>query len=119
MKTVLLIGATLMVGASIYGVVDYKKTQNKQEFKTMYQEPEVSIDEPPVTETKKTELEAAEVKKVTPIKKEVASTKKHYKKKAKKKRIIKAEFFSRGGLDERFIEPMEEVPAPKEEKKKN
>ncbi len=38
MKSILYVGATLMIGASIYGFVDYKQTRNKKEFKEMYQE---------------------------------------------------------------------------------
>lgn len=34
----LYVGATLMIGASIYGFVDYKQTHNKKEFKEMYSE---------------------------------------------------------------------------------
>lgn len=38
MKSMLYIGATLMVGASIYGFVDYQQTHAKKEFKEMYVE---------------------------------------------------------------------------------
>lgn len=38
MKSILYVGATLMIGASIYGFVDYKQTQNRKEFKEMYVE---------------------------------------------------------------------------------
>ena len=38
MKSILYVGATLMIGASIYGFVDYKKTSQKKEFSTMYGE---------------------------------------------------------------------------------
>lgn len=38
MKSMLYVGATLMIGASIYGFVDYKQTHNKKEFKDMYAE---------------------------------------------------------------------------------
>ena len=34
----LYVGATLMIGASIYGFVDYKKTSHQKEFTTMYEE---------------------------------------------------------------------------------
>jgi hypothetical protein len=37
MKSILYVGATLMVGASIYGFIDYKNTMNKQEFTRMYE----------------------------------------------------------------------------------
>ena len=38
MKSILYVGATLMIGASIYGFVDYKQTKGKKEFKSMYTE---------------------------------------------------------------------------------
>ena len=38
MKSVLYVGATLMIGASIYGFVDYKKTSHDKEFTNMYKE---------------------------------------------------------------------------------
>lgn len=42
MKSILYVGATLMIGASIYGFVDYEKTKNKKEFTNMYKETEVT-----------------------------------------------------------------------------
>ncbi len=42
MKSILYVGATLMIGASIYGFVDYEKTKNKKEFTDMYKEAEVT-----------------------------------------------------------------------------
>ena len=36
MKSMLYVGASLMIGASIYGFVDYKQTSNKKEFTGMY-----------------------------------------------------------------------------------
>jgi hypothetical protein len=38
MKSILYVGATLMIGASIYGFVDYKQTSQKKEFKEQYLE---------------------------------------------------------------------------------
>ena len=38
MKSVLYVAATLMIGAGIYGFVDYNKTSRHKEFKTMYDE---------------------------------------------------------------------------------
>ena len=38
MKSMLYGGATLMIGASIYGFVDYKQTHGKKEFREMYAE---------------------------------------------------------------------------------
>jgi hypothetical protein len=36
MKSILYIGAFLMTGACIYGFVDYRKTSNRKEFKSLY-----------------------------------------------------------------------------------
>ena len=47
MKSILYVGATLMIGASIYGFVDYKKTSHSKEFSNMYEAKEVT--EPAVT----------------------------------------------------------------------
>lgn len=110
MKAILYTGAALMIGAGIYGFVDYKQTRGKKEFKTMYEAP-VSVTEPApaavtepapatgnvpaaVTETKET------VKKAAPAKKKTAR---------KKKRTFSTKLFSRGALDERYIDP---PPAP-------
>lgn len=38
MKSILYVGAMLMIGASIYGFVDYKKTSRNKVFKSLYQE---------------------------------------------------------------------------------
>ena len=38
MKSILYAGAALMIGASIYGFVDYKKNHDKKEFTGMYNE---------------------------------------------------------------------------------
>lgn len=38
MKSFLYAGAALMIGASIYGFVDYKNTSHKKEFNAMYAE---------------------------------------------------------------------------------
>ena len=45
MKSILYVGATLMIGASIYGFVDYKQTSSKKEFKNMYTEEKVVVPE--------------------------------------------------------------------------
>jgi hypothetical protein len=37
MKSILYVGATLMIGASIYGFVDYNKTSRNREFRDMYE----------------------------------------------------------------------------------
>jgi hypothetical protein len=39
----LYVGATLMIGASIYGFVDYKNTSRKKEFTSMYEEKKAPV----------------------------------------------------------------------------
>jgi hypothetical protein len=38
MKSILYVGATLMISASIYGFVDYRNTNHRNEFRDMYSE---------------------------------------------------------------------------------
>ena len=49
MKSMLYIGATLMIGACIYGFVDFKKANHNKEFRSLYND----------RETKKTEEQVA------------------------------------------------------------
>jgi hypothetical protein len=136
-----------MIGASIYGFVDYKKTSHDKEFTNMYEEKNVAE---PVTvvennkaepvvkkEAVNTRIAAKEKKTVTkkpaaepeemiaPIKpiaedeKMVATETKEIEKVTvdvpvsktsgieKKKRKLNTKLFSRGALDERYIEPKE------------
>jgi len=51
MKSIMYVGATLMIGASIYGFVDYEKTKNKKEFTDMYKE--AAITEPVIVSDRK------------------------------------------------------------------
>lgn len=39
MKSVLYVGASLMIGAGIYGVIDYSKTSQQKAFKNLYADP--------------------------------------------------------------------------------
>lgn len=110
MKSILYVGATLMIGASIYGFVDYNKTRNKKEFKNMYAEKEVTK---PVTEeklpivitekietpvvNKKAADDKSKVSNTTTAKKSVTKIKKQ------KKRKFNTRLFSRGALDEKYI----------------
>jgi hypothetical protein len=127
MKSILYVGATLMIGASIYGFVDYKKTSQQKEFSSMYDEEKKA---PPVVEeeiltepvnkdladkkqavskedvslTKETKLATTEVKKSKPVVKK------------KKKKKLDHRIFSRAPLrDEELILP--EPVKPAEEKK--
>ncbi len=108
MKSILYVGATLMIGASIYGFVDYQQTSHKKEFTSMYKEQEVKepvevVAEKTAVVPGKKEITAKEEKTfvITPVKKEV---KKETKKAVKtKKRKLSSKLFSRGALDERYI----------------
>jgi uncharacterized protein HemX len=114
MKSILYVGATLMIGASIYGFVDYKQTSHKKEFTTMYSEEKLA--EPAMVaenkelsaELKKEEVANTEVKK-TEVKKSTTKKKKSSSV-VKKKRKFSTELFSRGALDDRFIEPVKKDP---------
>ncbi len=62
----LYVGASLMIGASIYGFVDYKQTQGKTAFKEMYKEASHNpVVKAPVVEEKKEVISTVEVKTVT------------------------------------------------------
>jgi hypothetical protein len=113
MKSILYVGATLMVGASIYGFVDYKQTSQKKEFINMYteekmSEPELNV-EKEITSVVVEKKETALTNKTTETKKLATKTAVSNKKKAgkaiKKRKTFNSKMFSRGGLDDRFIEP--------------
>src|ERR1043166_3031696 len=117
MKLILYAGAALMIGASIYGFVDYKKTKHKKEFDRMY-----------TGETNKKSMQATTVvtnvkttneNKVTAKKEEVKSDKpivsfneNKVVKKTAKKRKFKFSEFSRAPIKEEVIESP--APAKKE-----
>ena len=161
MKSILYVGATLMIGASIYGFVDYKQNMNKKEFKEMYGEEKAikpielindKTTEPVekkeagekqlVGDTKKGISKKQEVSKAEEFKsiKPIASDEKivpaetrliektsitnqvsnnnGIEKKKKKKRKFNTKLFSRGALDERYVNPKEKVELIKEDLKK-
>jgi hypothetical protein len=122
MKSILYVGATLMIGASIYGFVDYKRTSQSKQFKNMYEpaatkeatvaEESSAVMTEPVSPTgKKEEKTTAETvvvkKKSSP---ELASTVRAAAGKSKKMRSKKLDhrLFSRAPLRER----QEEVKLP-------
>ena len=53
MKSILYVGASLMIGASIYGFVDYQQTSHKKEFTDMYAEEKKTEPVEVVSEEKK------------------------------------------------------------------
>lgn len=161
MKSILYVGATLMIGASIYGFVDYKQTRNKKEFKEMYQEEKAITPVEIINDKKTASLEqnvtgekqpisdnktvitkkpanskeetfstikpiAAEEKMVPAETKVIEKTSvaiqpsndSGVEKKIKKKRKLSTKLFSRGALDERYVNPKEKVELIKEDLKK-
>lgn len=78
MKSALYVGATLMMGASIYGFVDYQQTSHKKEFTNMYVEekkpaPEVVVKEQGSSEENEPAKDATTItKKEKAIKKEAS-----------------------------------------------
>ena len=68
MKSILYVGATLMIGASIYGFVDYKKNNHKKEFTRMYE-----MEKKETVPVKEKETTAKELSKEEPVVKEKIS----------------------------------------------
>jgi hypothetical protein len=102
MKPLLLLGAVLMTGASVYGIVDYRQRSSQKAFNQLYQAPAPATGEGirdlsaiPLPPAPSPELARTE-------KKEVA-------KKVKKKRRIERDMFSRAPLEEmpEYVQPEE------------
>ena len=120
MKSILYVGATLMIGASIYGFVDYKNSSRKKEFTNMYEE--VKKKEPVVIANNngtepvvKKDITTNESKVVTNGK-TASNNKAAEKPVVKKKKRINAEIFSRAPIREE--EEIAELPPAKKEVKK-
>ncbi|HEX7846996.1 MAG TPA: hypothetical protein VF476_14440 [Chitinophagaceae bacterium] len=71
MKSILYVGATLMIGASIYGFVDYKKASHNKKFTGMYESKEIKE---PVIEKKEPAAAMEDVKPVQAEKKVAKKT---------------------------------------------
>ncbi|MBI5859035.1 MAG: hypothetical protein HZB42_15485 [Sphingobacteriales bacterium] len=121
MKPILYAGAALMIGATIYGFVDYEKTKQKKEFSKMYTDEanRKAVNADVKTATDKTvTVNTAEVKKaeITTDKPVVNSNEEKTVKKKTKQRKFRLEEFSRAPIREEVIE----MPAPvKKESKAN
>ena len=106
MKSLLFIAAALMVGAGIYGFVDYKKKEQSKAFKALYKEEKPAVQQP------SPEIITAPVPVMAVSEETVANTKSIASKKGKHKRI-KYTQFSRAIPKEGTVEEMEiEEPAP-------
>jgi hypothetical protein len=108
MKSIFYIGAALMIGAGIYGFVDYKKVNQTKEFKTLYDGKEVKAD----NSSEFTEIDQSSIVKpvlkeapmktatVSPAKEEIKPVAKTAKKqKVKKKKRLSSKLFSRSTLE--------------------
>ncbi|MBL7723907.1 MAG: hypothetical protein JNK27_07145 [Chitinophagaceae bacterium] len=111
MKSILYAGAALMIGASIYGFVDYKKTSHKKEFNSMYEEEKKK---PAVTVPVNNSTTGSAKEEVINNKETKASKKENVTAKKKSKKID-AELFSRAPLRD---EVKEVTPPRKTEPKK-
>ena len=111
MKSVLYVASALMIGASIYGFVDYSKIGHQSEFEAMYNENETAE---PVIAEEKTEadivpvvsIDKTDVTEKEPAKEEiqpVVSEQKKQGKKIKKKKRVNYESFSRAPLREEIL----------------
>lgn len=115
MKSILYAGAALMIGASIYGFVDYKKTSHKKEFNSMYEEEKrksavaAPVDNPATGNAKEEIINKNETK----------ATKKENVAAKKKNKKIDAEFFSRAPLRDEIKEvtPPQKIEPRKTENK--
>jgi hypothetical protein len=122
MKSILYVGATLMIGASIYGFVDYKKTSQQKEFSAMYDEDkkaaplaEEAVVTGPVEKDMVAKKQTAVKEETTVAVKETQKTSKPVVKKAKKKKKLDHRIFSRAPLRDEEIN-MPELVKPAEEK---
>ena len=121
MKTILYIGATLMIGACIYGFVDYKKTSRNKEFTKMYDSKETK--DPILTNDKTKEMttntdgEATITKKDDVINEKTAIdlTLKENSSVATNKPVKKLSYklFSRAPLEEKYIDKELKIEPPK------
>ena len=95
MKAILYIGAILMVGASIYGFIDYKKSSHDKNFRNLYENKEEA--------TKPDERKVLKPAKEILLKNEPIEDEKIKKEGKKKGKKIRAEEFSRAALDEKYL----------------
>jgi uncharacterized protein HemX len=113
MKSLLYIGAALMVGAGIYGFIDYRKANDSKEFRTLYRnEDKAETKQPEMTKAAPVAAMASLVtmeKETAVAKSEPVIAKKNTAKKKKSKKI-NSKLFSRAALEE--FEPPVESPGP-------
>ena len=113
MKAILYIGAILMVGASVYGFIDYKKSSHDKNFRRLYDNKEQVVAPKQETDHNLVKEEPAKVSEEPRTDRSsaspVAETKKEPtinstdKKSAKAKRKIALKKYSRAALDEKYL----------------
>ncbi len=125
MKSILYVGATLMIGASIYGFVDYQKTSRNKAFTNMYGEKKtqdpVVINDNGIPGPVKKEITANE--KTDPLFAVVNTSSSNTNiteqpVKKIKNRKFSTRLFSRGAFDEKYIDKMVKPKDLKTEEKK-
>ena len=123
MKAILYVGGALMVAASIYGFIDYKKSSHDKKFRTLYEEKKEATTPVVGREANTVKEEAVKVGEVNENsslnanQQEVNTNSSTEKKVGKKKRKITLDKYSRAPLDEKYLK--EEVKTePKKIKKK-
>ncbi len=114
MKKMLYAGAALMIGASIYGFVDYKRTSQKKEFKTLYSEKK-QVEKPNLTDEKTVVVEKADITEPVTNVKEVKKTNNNVRTEVKKAgtRKFRLKEFGRGRIpdEEEIVEEKEVIAA--------
>jgi hypothetical protein len=104
MKAILYVSALLMVGASVYGFVDYRKSSTEN----LYDESKKEKGKSPETKVVPVVTPAVEVKKETPKKATVAK-----RAVVKKKKKISTKMYSRGRIVEDLPKPVVEKESVK------
>lgn len=121
MKSILYAGAALMIAASIYGFIDYKKSSNSKEFSEMYKpvgpgpiltDDDITIQAPPSVASKEIVAATPAVEKAVVKTKAIKKTTK--KVKVKKAKRLDSRLFSRAPLRE-YEEVEVKLPEPVKE----
>jgi hypothetical protein len=105
MKPLFYIGAALMIGAGIYGFVDYKKKNQSKEFQSLYrEEPKKEVQEPVTADVAPPPIPAPvvteKIETVVVDKKTSSGSKQVVSKKRKK---LNAKLYSRAALEEEVM----------------
>lgn len=103
MKAILIAAATLMTGASVYGIVDYNKRSGTKEFENLYRAKHPAAEKTVIVEEAKAVKEEKPVATTLQPVKEEWKTKKPVKK-LKKKRTVSYKTFSRAEPVEVIVE---------------